>query len=83
MKKPQRPEGCPLFTHANKQWAKKVHGKLRYYGPWSDLPGALAKYEADTPTPTPSVAAKVQPAKPKGFPLRVHSSGQWCKKIRG
>jgi len=77
MNKPQRPDGCPLFAHANKQWAKKVKGKLRYYGPWGDLPGALAKYEADTP----NVPAKS--TKPKGFPLTAHSSGQWCKKING
>ena len=72
MENPQRPEGCPLFPHADKQWAKKVKGKLRYYGPWSDLPGAIASYEADTtptPTTTPSVAAKAKPAKPaKDYP---------------
>lgn len=84
MNKPERPDGCPLFAHANKQWAKKVKGKLRYYGPWGDLPGALAMYEANTnTTPTPSVATKAKPTKPKGFPLTVHSSGQWCKKING
>ena len=87
--KPNRPDGCPLFPHANRQWAKKVKGKLRYYGSWDDLDGALAKYKAKTTPDTwtttpPSVPAKAKPAKPrKDFPLYPHASGQWAKKIRG
>ena len=43
--KPAKPTGCPLFPHANGSWAKKIRGKLHYFGPWGDLPGALASYE--------------------------------------
>ena len=34
----------PLFAHATRRWAKKVRGKLHYFGPWDDPDGALAKW---------------------------------------
>ena len=76
--KPDRPDGCPLFPHANGQWAKKVNGKLRYYGSWDDLKGALDRYNAETTPDTharvsdkeSSVSPRRKPAKPyKDFPL--------------
>lgn len=93
--KPAKPTpDFPLFAHSRGYWAKKVKGKTRYFGPWSDPAGALAKYEWEFAAKADSLVlvAPSLPARPKrqkpakpdpDFPLYAHSGGQWAKKIKG
>ena len=44
-KKPAKPHpDFPLFPHTNGKWAKKVKGKMFYFGSWADSNAALEEW---------------------------------------
>ena len=65
MQKPSKPTpDFSLFPHAVGQWAKKVSGQTRCYGPWSHPDAALARYQRETNEQS-NIASPAKPAKPR------------------
>jgi len=46
--KPETPTpDFPLTAHNSGRWCKKIRGTVRYFGPWRDPAGALARYNRE------------------------------------
>ena len=46
--KPKKPyPEFPLFAHASKQWAKKIRGRMWYFGVWDEPDSALKKFNEE------------------------------------
>jgi integrase len=88
--KPNKPDPeFPLFPHATRRWAKKINGRMHYFGSWDDPKGALQNYQnfvdgKTKPKPKPKTKAlTTKPSKPHpDFPLFPHDTKRWAKKIR-
>ena len=61
--KPPKPyHDFPLFAHSNGKWAKKIRGRLHYFGRWESPDKALEDYKrqsdalhkGSTPRPHPA-----------------------------
>ncbi|HQX48936.1 MAG TPA: hypothetical protein PLY87_24675 [Planctomycetaceae bacterium] len=45
--KPAEPyQEFPIFAHASGQWAKKIKGKMWYFGVWENPEAAYETYES-------------------------------------
>ncbi len=62
----------PLFAHRNGQWAKKIKGRLYYFGPWSDVNGAIDRYSQQRDDLY--AGRKPRPVTPDGLTMREVSN---------
>lgn len=66
--KPDKPYAdFPLFPHGNGQWAKKIRGRLHYFGPWADHQAAVDEYNR---VRDDLYAGRARPPKDSGVELR-------------
>jgi len=80
MDKPSKPSpDFPLFAHANGKWAKRIKGKLRYFGTWEDPQGARAEYQQWTHFSTSGASSQeAKPKRPNGVQIALCANSNRC-----
>ena len=73
-KRPKPYRGFPLFHHASGRWARKVRGKLHYFGKVADEPDAELVWGPRAGI-TPPLAARLSTRKKGTF--RFSLEGGW------
>ena len=78
--KPAKPHpDYPLFAHSAGVWAKKIRGRLHYFGPWSDPQAALEKWLREKDY---LLAGKIPPAEHDPDALTVGKMVNLCIESR-